>query len=313
MKIAIIGAGITGLYLAWKLAEKGHQVTVFEKRNKIGKEVCSGLFSEKILEFIPESQKLIKNEIESVLIHFPKHTLKVKFSKKFFVISHYQLDNLVADLAKKTGAKIILNSHLSESDIKRQEGEFERIIGCDGANSMVRKKLALPEPKYRLGILGFLPQNDFSDFTETWPTKNGFIWKIPRGKELEWGIMERPKMAKAIFDEFLKRNNLKLERIKSALIPQGLIIPSHQKVTLCGDASGLTKPWSGGGVIWGLIAADILLKNFPDFIKYKKMVKRFFSSKILFSKMMTRLVYFSGFKMPWILPNKFKIESDFLI
>jgi len=85
MKIAIIGAGICGLYLARKLSEKGSEVTVFEKKEKIGKGACSGLFSERILEFIPESEKLIQNQIESVLIHFPKRTLKVKFSRKFLI------------------------------------------------------------------------------------------------------------------------------------------------------------------------------------------------------------------------------------
>jgi len=37
MKVAIVGAGICGLYLAWKLSEKGYSVTVFEKKEKIGK------------------------------------------------------------------------------------------------------------------------------------------------------------------------------------------------------------------------------------------------------------------------------------
>ncbi len=63
MKIAIIGAGTCGLYLGWKLAEKKHKVTIFEKKKEIGQEVCSGLFSQRILKFLPQSRKLIQNRI----------------------------------------------------------------------------------------------------------------------------------------------------------------------------------------------------------------------------------------------------------
>ena len=308
MRIAIIGAGISGLYLAWRLAEKGHQVTVFEKKEKIGKEVCSGLFSERILDFIPESQKLIQNQIDSVLIHFPKKTLKIKFSRKFLVMSHFELDNLVANLAERAGAKIILNHPLNSLP----DG-FNRVIGCDGPNSIVRKNLGLPDPSYRIANQGFILKENYSNFVETWPTKNGFIWKIPRGKEIEYGIIESSKEAKKLLEEFLNKNNLQLKEIRSGVVPQGLIIPSNKKITLCGDAAGLTKPWSGGGVVWSLMAANLLLKNFPDFLKYKKEMKKIFLPKIIFSKVATKIVYFLGFKFPWILPKRLKIEGDFLI
>jgi len=308
MKVVIIGAGISGLYLAWKLAEKGARVTIFEKKEKIGKEVCSGLFSERILKFIPESKKLIQNEIEYCLIHFPKRTLRIKFSTKFFVLNHYELDRLVASLAKKSGAKIILSHPVHSAP----EG-FDRVIGCDGAMSQIRKNLGLEDPKFYLGVQEFIFKEDNSNQVETWPTKSGFIWRIPRGKEIEYGIIEKPNQAKKLFNEFLKENNLHLKRINSALIPQGLILPSNQEITLCGDAAGLTKPWSGGGVVWSLIAAEILLKNFPDFLKYKKEMEKFFLPKIIFSKMAKKIVYFLGFNFPWLLPKNFKIEGDFLI
>jgi len=318
MKIGIIGAGISGLYLAWKLTQKGYKVTVFEKRKKIGKEVCSGLFSERILDFIPhlredagfipQSQNLIKNQIDYCLIHFPKKTIKIKFSKKFLVINHSQLDRLVASLAKKSGVKIILNQNISSLP----EG-FEKIIGCDGALSQVRKILGLRNPKFNLGIQGFISKKNNSNFVETWPTEQGFFWKIPRGKEIEYGILGGVKEAKKNFESFLKEKNIYFKKINSALIPQGLIIPQNQKITLLGDAAGLTKPWSGGGVVWSLISADILLKNFPDFIKYKKETEKFFMSKIIFSKMAKKLVYFLGSNFPFILPKEFKIDGDFLI
>lgn len=323
MKVAIIGAGITGLYLGWKLSEEGHQVTIFEKKEKIGKEVCSGLFSEKILDFIPESKKLVQNEIDYALIHwqtvnekYPKKTIKIRFSQKFLVMEHFKLDNLVAELASSSGAKIILNYNVTPSLYNTLSQDFQRIIGCDGACSSVRKYLNLPEPKFRLGIQSLYSFNELEtkkeNYVETWPTKNGFIWRIPREEKIEYGIIEEPKKANLLFQEFLRKNNLKSTKLKSALIPQGLIVPSHSTITLCGDAVGLTKPWSGGGVIWDLIAAQELLKNFPDFIKYKKQIQKFFSVKIPFLKIATKMVYFTGFHFPWLLPKDIKIEGDFL-
>ena len=308
MTIAIIGAGINGLYLAWKLSEIGHKVTVFEKKEKIGKQACSGLFSERILKFIPESQKLIQNRIDFVLIHFPKKTFKIKFKKKFFIMNHADLDRQVSNLARETGAEIILSHPINSIP----QG-FDRIIGCDGYNSFIRKELGLPEPNYRLGILGFVSKKDSSPFVETWPVKGGFLWKIPRGEEVEYGIIATAKETPKLFEEFLNKNNLSLQRKISSVVPQDLIIPENSVVTLCGDAMGLTKPWSGGGVVWGLIAAEILLKNFPDFLKYQKELKKFFLPKIFLSKVATKTAYFIGFKIPWVLPKTIKIESDFLL
>ena len=108
----------------------------------------------------------------------------------------------------------------------------------------------------------------------------------------------------------MNKNNIVLKRIQSKIVPQGLIIPSNSLITLCGDATGLTKPWSGGGVIWGLSAAEILLKTFPDFLKYRKAMRRL---KIILSKIAVKSVYFLGYKIPWLLPKKTGVESDFLL
>lgn len=306
MRITIIGAGINGLYLAWKLSQKNHQVTIFERKKEIGDNIiCSGLFSQRILDFIPQSEKLIQNRINSVFLYFPQKTISVKFSKDFFVMDHSRLDKLLANLARNQGAKLVLNYN-----INKIPDNFDRVIGCDGANSFVRKSLGLKDPKYKLGILRVeenrsLPngrERFSSTYVEVWPCKKGFSWKIPKGENIEQGFINE-------LPETRVSGNFKQAKV----IPQGLIIPNNNLITLCGDAAGLTKPWSGGGVIWGLLAADILLKTFPDFRKYRKLAKRFFLPKIILSKTAVKLVYFSGFNMPWILPKQTRIESDFLL
>lgn len=308
MKTAIIGAGVCGLYLAWKLSERGHEVVVFEKEKTAGNKVCSGLFSERILDFVPLSSRLIENKITSVYLNFPKKKIRVGFSKNFLVMDHSELDKMLLGLAEKAGAKIIFSKNVTSMP----EG-FDKIIGCDGGDSFVRKSLKLPEPKFFLGIQTFIGEKAAENFVETWPVpEGGFIWKIPRVKESEYGIMAEPSVAGKKLNDFLQKRNIPFGNIKAKIIPQGFIIPKNKSITLCGDSAGLTKPWSGGGVVWGLNAANLLLENFPDFLAYRAKAKKLFIPNIIFSKAAKKIIYFLGFNIPQLLPKNNKIESDFL-
>lgn len=310
-KIAIIGGGIIGLYLAWKLSEKDHQVQVFEKKKEIGKKECSGLVSERIFNFIPQARKLIKNQIEFILVHAPRRTFKINYQEKFYILEHEDLDREVAKLATAAGAEILLGREMNELP----QG-FDRIIGCDGYNSMVRKRLGIREPKFRLGIQGFSSARSAgvhsANYAAVWLVSHGFIWEIPRGDRTEYGIMAKPSDAKKFLDKFCQQERLVLEDIRASVVPHGFAIPKNQIVTLCGDAAGLTKPWSGGGIAWGLIAANMLLETFPDFEAYQRKAKKFFKPKIIFSQLLTDIGYLAAIKFPWLLPNKFNIRGDFL-
>lgn len=310
MRVAIVGGGICGFYLAWKLAEKKHKVFLFERKNKenFSNKACSTLLSERIFYFIPQCRNLVKNEIEGVLINFPKKTIEVKFKKKFFVFEREEILKLLFELAQKEGVKIFF-----QKNITSLPKNFERIVGTDGALSLTRKNLNLRDPQFFLGVQGFIKEKNFSKLTETFPTKEGFIWKIPRGDQTEWGIVERLKVARQIFDKFLKERNINLKNIKSAIIPHGLILTKNKNITLLGDSQGLTKNWSYGGIIWSLKASEILLKNFPDFLKYEKELKKFFVPQIFLSKIIKKIVYFLGFNFPLFLPKKYQIDGDFLI
>ncbi len=335
MKIAIVGAGVCGLYLAKNLARRGNAVFVFEKKKSIGKQCCSGLFSARLFDFFPEARQLQTNQIGACAINFPKRSIRVKFAQKFSVIDHAQLDLLAGALATQAGANVRVNQNVDFAKLDKLSSEYDRVIGCDGALSIVRAYLTAckncggqtpailrgsdprrnnsSRPNFMMGIQGFEKRADNADFVQTWATKNGFLWQIPRGQDIEWGIMEKPDAAPKIFNEFIARKNIKLTELRCAIIPQGLILPRNDKIALCGDASGLTKPWSGGGVVWNLTQADLLLKNFPDFIQYRKDASRFFNLRITLGKAAKFCAYAAGFHFPRIIPRNINLDGDYLL
>ena len=316
MRIAIIGAGISGLYVAKGLAERNHQVIVYEKNKEPGDKVCSGLFSNNILDLVPESRSLIENRINYTLVHFPKKTVRIDFSREFLAMDHSKLDKIVCEKAKEEGVEIKFGSEINSPyfiKCPNTSGDFDKVIGCEGADSFTRKTLNLPSPKLRLGILGFVEKPCSDDFVEAWPCSKGFIWKIPRGKRIEYGIIAEPGKAKKTLDNFLQKKGIALKNLSAKTIAQGLIIPSEKNITLCGEAAGLTKPWTGGGVIWSLTAANFLFESFPDFLDYKARTESFFAWRITLGKIAEKMFRFLGFHLPWFLPKKLNLESDFLI
>jgi len=310
LKVAIIGGGLIGLYLTWKLAEAGHKVAIFEKKERIETKACSALVSERIKDFIPLSRSLIENKINSCQIHFSRKTITLNFKPVHFAIDRQKGAKLLFGLAQKVGVKILFNQA-----INKIPSGFDKIIGCDGALSRTRELLGLPKPSFRLGLQFFLPIKDSSDYVETWPTKGGFFWKIPRASQVEYGAIGSIDLIKKDFERFCENQNIEFnkEKVQSALIPLGLTLSRNINITLCGDAAGLAKPWSGGGIIWGLTAADILIKNFPDFKRYYKEVRHFFGPKIFFGKLSSPLVHFLGGNLPFLLPSKITYDNDFLI
>jgi len=308
MKVAIVGAGTIGLYLAWKLAEKGYKITVFERKAKIGEKPCSSLISERLKDFIPLKQSIITNRISSFIIHFPKKDIILNLKIPHLVINRKELNETLFEFCQRAGVQIKFNKFVS----KIPEG-FDIIIGCDGALSKIRDCLFLPKPYFRQGIFFRIPCQDSSFQVETWPLKSGFLWKIPRGEEVEYGGIGKVGLIKKGFERFYLKQKVNISKteLKTGLIPQGLIIPKTKNITLCGDSIGLTKPWSGGGIIWGLKASNILLDNFPDFEKYHREVKNFFRLKIIKGKLLNSLVYFFGNNFPFLLPKEVKWDNDF--
>ena len=309
-KIAIIGGGIIGLYLAWKLEEKGYKVTVFEKKFRLGGKTCAGLVSTRIKKFINIDNSFVKNEIDSTVIHFSRKNIQLKLVPPHLVLKRDKVISKLAQFFQGEGGKIILGREVN--NLAEVRSRFRWIIGCDGALSKVRRMMDLKEPCFYLGLQTIVEKRDFSHNAETWPIESGFFWKIPQGDSVNFGVLGAPVGLVERFRDFCSKQGIKVNNnIESALIPQGLILSKKENIFLCGDASGLTKPWSGGGIIWGLTEANILLDAFPDFKEYRSRVNKFFRWRMRRGRIATDLVYFIGTKLPFLFPSRISRDNDF--
>lgn len=303
-KVAVVGGGVIGQYISWKLSEAGYDVSVFDYRKKeyLKDKSCSVLVSERIKDFIPITNDIIENTIEYCDINFSKGKTTLQFNPCHLALNKEKLMNLLLKLNNESGTRFFF-----ETRIRKIPKGFDYIIGCDGADSTIRKLMNLKAPQLKMGVQWFLNQKDESKTTETFLRKNGFAWRIPRGDNIECG--------------FFGQSEERGDDMKGALIPSprfplinaGLIFSNQDNVVLCGDSMGLTKPWSGGGIIWNLYASDILINNFPNFKKYKKEVIKFFWWKILKGKILNAIVHFLGRYFPYIIPRKIRYDNDFSV
>lgn len=309
-KVAVIGGGVIGVYLALKLKEKGLDVFLYDQKKEkdLGFKPCSTLVSERIKQFIVFPEDCVENIIDGCRIHFPKKTIELNFNPKHLALNRDKLIKSQLSLLKEKGVNLLLGQRVD--DIPSQ---YDYIIGCDGPVSMIRRKLGLKEPKLKIGAQVFVEKPDLSSFTNVFPFPSGFFWKIPRHDFIEYGFLSSSNIKDSFFT-FLKEQGVEAKDIALALIPCSgakMIFSQNKKVALCGDAMGLTKPWSGGGIIWSLYAADILLNNFPNFEKYEKEIKKFFKPKIIEGTMANAMVNFLGFNLPFLLPVKVNYDNDF--
>ncbi|KOX93558.1 geranylgeranyl reductase family protein [Haloarcula rubripromontorii] len=277
--VVVVGAGPAGSRYARQAASRGLDVVVFEQ-GEIGKPLaCSGHVSTDIWEFTEDARDdLFQNEISGARFHtggpgsqdHPFYKDEVISN----VIDRVGLDKHLADVARDAGADV-REGHsvvgVSEDrdgvtvevrgDDSVETHRAKMVAGCDGPKSRVRRELDLPEPDELLhGVLGFSDEVDHGDFVDVHLTvPRFFAWRIPRGEAgVEYGLAVPPgDDARGRFEEFVDGYGVETDRRCSGLIPIG----PPKRVTgrrsfLVGDAAAQTKPFTGGGIRYGMTAAD---------------------------------------------------------
>jgi len=278
----VVGAGPAGSRFSRRAAERGYDVLALE-RGSVGEPLaCSGHVSTDVWEFTPEGAReaLLQNEVFGARFRvggpdsddYPFYKREVISN----VIDRVGLDRRLADAAREAGVDLRERHSVSAVD-ERADGvavtatgpdgtetfEARMVAGCDGPVSRVRRELGLPEPGEKLqGVLGFSTEDDPGDFVDVHLTAPRFFaWRIPRGEAgVEYGLAAPPgaePSARELFERFTAEYGTETGDFCAGMIPVGPAeTVTSRRGFLIGDAAAQTKPFTGGGILYGMTAAD---------------------------------------------------------
>jgi len=287
--VVIVGAGPMGCKVG-ELLGKNHEVLIIDKKSEIGKPVqCTGFNSKRIFELSGVPKKVVINKVTRSKFFSPNGTYMTLKSKiPFYVLDRELFDKELAKKSEKNNVEIKMRTEFKnfrrEKDfleIKTNKGNFRTnlLIGADGPSSTVARTANLPQPDNLLvGVQETIQEHFDLTCSELWfgskVSPDFFGWVVPEGDDqARIGVASSWKSSN-YYQKFVEKRigkNIKTKDKVSGLIRFGLIKSSvADRVLLVGDAACQVKPFSGGGLIYGLIAAKIASKACEKSLKKEK-------------------------------------------
>ncbi|HBB95992.1 MAG TPA: hypothetical protein DC054_11440 [Blastocatellia bacterium] len=204
-EVLIVGAGPAGSFAAEQLARAGVSVGLFDGRPPGEPKACGGGVTSKALKAWPHLLEAVGRTIDELDMYSPsgKH-LHLQLDEPFAVYSRIAFDTFLRERAQKVGAKVLAEK-VSARGFKRtddgwivrtqSDAEFscKYLVGADGANSAIAKKLAGPLPPAEMEVaFGYrapLPEaGDAATVVAFLPKWVGYAWAFPRVDHVSFGI-----------------------------------------------------------------------------------------------------------------------------
>ena len=308
--VAIVGGGPGGLYAALQLARRGFRVSIFEEHLAPGDPVhCTGVLAVEAFDEFDVPRDSILNPLDTARFFGPSGA-SIAYSPpttEALVIDRRVFDHALSDAARAAGASIhvgakVIDVRCSASGVTIVTADDEQvqaracILAC-GASYALQRRLGLGMPQVHLQSAQMeLPAGSPGTVEvhfgmETAP--KGFGWVVPvvRGGQAfaRIGLMcERD--AREYFQRFLARvaprwnigspdgfDNGMVPRAK--MLPLGPIRRSYaSRLLAVGDAAGLVKATTGGGIYYSLLSARIAAETLSSALAANDLSDRAMSS-----------------------------------
>lgn len=283
----VVGAGPSGSRTALQLAEAGLRVTLVEEHPRVGEPCqCAGLVTPRTCELLGYRPPVLA-EMAGARLWGPggEYMQFGARETRALVIDRAALDRSLAERATAAGAELRTATRCTgfrrdargvTATLRGPDGEYELrsrlLVGADGTASRVARVAGFgPPPEVLAGyggeIRGYRPEHRHVDlFVGSRVAPRFFGWVIPTGPDTaRVGLATAPPHSpRTAFARLFKQEptapllaGTELTSRFGGAIPLGLRDPAYaDRLLLVGDAAGMAKPTSGGGIYTGLISAD---------------------------------------------------------
>jgi geranylgeranyl reductase family protein len=292
--VAVIGAGPIGGYLAKSLNELGHSVLLVEEHNEIGRPFqCAGLVNPNAMSKVSLYESVL-TEIWGANIHSPAGTpisIGDKTTIRTYSVCRKLFDEGVVFQAINKGTDLLLSTKAVGAELAEDrifvnlESPYgnstiaaKLLCGADGAHSWVRRFFKMGRPRemmigFQLEVTGYDGDPGMLDmYTGTDIAPGFFSWAIPTGETTRIGTWSKPMIMNGRSSEdYLNslQTNIELNsRFQGCReigrycgpVPSGIVKKiAKPRVVLFGDAAGICKPTTGGGIGPGFAQVDLLV------------------------------------------------------
>lgn len=284
--VIIAGGGPAGLYAAGCLAREGSSVTLVEEHDIAGQPVhCTGVMGVEAYQQFRLPREAILNDLKKVRFFSPAGQTfdYVTDPIEALVVDRYRFDQLLFQFALAGGAQFLLDSKVTGIAIEDrhvtvqcsgQESPLRAracVLAC-GANYALQRRLGLGFPTAYLRSAQIEVPASPGEYVELHfgeqVAPRGFAWLVPvrRGAEdfARVGLMCQGK-AVQYFERFLRQVGPQWGISTSQTIaPRQKILPLApiqktygNRLLVIGDAAGLVKPTTGGGIYYSIVSAAI--------------------------------------------------------
>jgi digeranylgeranylglycerophospholipid reductase len=285
LDVAIIGGGPGGLSAGRRLAADGWSVTVIEEHPQIGTPVhCTGVLAADVVSSLDLPPDTVLNPLETVRFVAPAgHSFDyTTASTEAVVIDRQAFDAALSDRAVAAGATLLRGTRVIGIDhtsngvaIKMADGaalEARAVILACGANYVFQRRLGLGMPSTFLQSAQCeLPADRLGEVEIHFGSEiapKGFAWAVPvvrtTGTFARIGVMAEGD-ASMFFSRMLERVRERWSvSVPEALSPRRRMLPLSSvkrtyadRVLAVGDAAGLVKPTTGGGIYYSVVSGEI--------------------------------------------------------